>query len=32
LPRLFAALKRLREQALADPPFADLHADGGPSR
>jgi 2-dehydro-3-deoxyphosphooctonate aldolase (KDO 8-P synthase) len=28
LPRLLAALKRLREQALADPPFADLHADG----
>jgi len=26
LPRLFAALKRLREQALADPPFAEFHA------
>jgi len=26
LPRLFAALKRLREQALADPPFAEFHS------
>jgi 2-dehydro-3-deoxyphosphooctonate aldolase (KDO 8-P synthase) len=27
LPKLFAALKRLREQALADPPFGELHAE-----
>jgi 2-dehydro-3-deoxyphosphooctonate aldolase (KDO 8-P synthase) len=31
LPPLFAALKRLREQALADPPFAEFHAAGGGS-